>query len=454
MGYDKVIFLDQPLDDNLLCPICFDVYEEATTACASGHTFCKPCLERGGGNSSSNNDKCPTCRADRMSLPNRPLRGMIEGLRVHCGEGKCKDGGAPDKKMRLASGDANDMDENENLSSCEWTGKLGQLDDHKKACPFASIRCPEICCGKRFRRMDLEQHRKECQFRKVECSSCQAIVSHNRLNFHQKSECPKAQVKCKFCGEEMARELLGKKGALAQEHFSTFIEEDKKEYFKCSRIGHYAECPKVILKCEFFDYGCEAEFAREDAGAHHAENAQYHAALVNRTLGRLSGQMHWDLVTIMWPIHCNRIRGDQRKVLRSSVTDSVSQYNLYLKLSLRGPNDPIEISVCSESINCNPVHPKAWLKEINIRVTDPFMNDESTFAEFDSDKERDLDTESGNRGAFEYSVMVDKRDENSDGHKYTRSDVMQSLNESHNDKLVIRASFRIHKVRSVFVRCA
>ena len=79
MGYETLVFLDDDqIDENLKCAICFGVCEEATTACFSGHTFCAKCLQLADRGASTG--KCPTCRADKIHAPNRPLRGMIDAL--------------------------------------------------------------------------------------------------------------------------------------------------------------------------------------------------------------------------------------------------------------------------------------------------------------------------------------------------------------------------------------
>ncbi|KAL9181876.1 hypothetical protein ACHAXT_012219 [Thalassiosira profunda] len=70
-GCDSLIFVQATLDENLRCTICLEACMDATTACNEGHTFCGPCLRqmRAGGD-----EKCPTCRNERIDLPNRPLR--------------------------------------------------------------------------------------------------------------------------------------------------------------------------------------------------------------------------------------------------------------------------------------------------------------------------------------------------------------------------------------------
>jgi hypothetical protein len=201
MGYEKVIFLDDEIDDNLKCAICFGVCEEATTACISGHTFCATCLQRADRGASNGGGKCPTCRADKINAANRPLRGMIDALRVRCAEGSKEDGSAPEKKksrpeftksifnirtIGSSGGDdpAADDNHNNNLSGCEWEGKLGDWrDTHQKECLFVIVRCPDKC-GKKLRRGDIDEHKKEYSRRQVECDLCHQMMKYYMLEMH------------------------------------------------------------------------------------------------------------------------------------------------------------------------------------------------------------------------------------------------------------------------------
>ena len=327
---------------------------------------------------------------------------------------------------------------------------------HKKVCPFVTIRCPNNC-GKMLLRKDLEQHKGECGSREVECDICNQKVKYNSLGYHQQTSCPEVQVKCEFCGEEMTRKLLGKKGWSGRE-FHEGVGHDEDEYDLnvddkfCN--GHYAECSKMLLRCEFYDRGCHVKFKREDAAAHHAEKAHYHAALVDQTLARLYTWLDWDSVNIVWPIDRRRIMGSRRVVLKSSTTSGVSNYDLYLKLALDGPNDPIKISICSESMNCNPVYREVGLKKIHVQVTNDAVFMPADFAEFECyDKVRKIKHERNNPGAFEFSTTVKKKVDETVT-EFTRSDLNNAAaEECYENHFIIRARFCIRKVSSVVVQC-
>ena len=329
---------------------------------------------------------------------------------------------------------------------------------HKKVCPFVTIRCPNNC-GKMLLRKDLEQHKGECGSREVECDICNQKVKYNSLGYHQQTSCPKVQVKCKFCGEEMTREFLGKEGWSGRESHEG-VSHDEYEYEYGLTVddefctGHYAECSKMLLRCEFYDRGCHVKFKREDAAAHHAEKAHYHAALVGQTLARLYTWLDWDSVNIVWPIDRRRIMGSRRVVLKSSTTSGVSNYDLYLKLALDGPNDPIKISICSESMNCNPVYREVGLKKIHVQVTNDAVFMPADFAEFECyDKVRKIKHERNNPGAFEFSTTVKKKVDETVT-EFTRSDLNNAAaEECYENHFIIRARFCIRKVSSVVVQC-
>jgi len=46
MGFDMELFVEQPVDSNLLCAICLSVQDQPARACMNGHTFCFQCLDQ------------------------------------------------------------------------------------------------------------------------------------------------------------------------------------------------------------------------------------------------------------------------------------------------------------------------------------------------------------------------------------------------------------------------
>lgn len=213
MGYETLVFLDDDqIDENLKCAICFGVCEEATTACFSGHThtFCAKCLQLADRGASTG--KCPTCRADKIHAPNRPLRGMIDALRVRCGEGKNGDDAPVKKKSRtnesIGGDDKAAAAADNNSSGCDWR------DVHRKVCPFIVVQCPD--CSHSFLRKDMEEHTEVCKWHKVECDLCHEMIQRTLMEFHKERHCPKVMMECP-CGEKMTREKLGWEGAIPKQ---------------------------------------------------------------------------------------------------------------------------------------------------------------------------------------------------------------------------------------------
>lgn len=452
-GYEKLIFLDDEIDYNLKCTICFGVCEEATTACISGHTFCAACLQRADRAASNGGGKCPTCRSDKINAPNRPLRGMIDALRVGCAEGRDEGAKLAMKKSRTdndtsSSGDpaAADNDNNNDSSGCKWEGKLGDWrDTHQKECPFVVVRCPDKC-GKMLPRADLEEHKKECSNRKVECEFCHKMIFYWNLTVHKECVCPQAKVKCDYCEQETTREELGVRGGCPREKFQSYgldINERSKV------TGHFAVCPKMMLNCEFD--GCDAIFKRGDAATHHAEKAQYHAALVNHAIDNLN---RWDWVQMNWAVPRSKLTGSKIKVLRSEALSGASKYDLYLKLYLHGPGEPIKIAICSDSMNCCPVNAFVSLKGVELAIVqDIGWSCHLGFIGYE--KVREVGFQNRVAGVFEFSSTLKRCDTESDDEDerdYTRLDMVEDSIEN-DDKVVIRANFYISKENRFVLSC-
>lgn len=133
MGYGLNRFVSH-VDQNLMCSICAGVLENAViTPC--GHSFCDECLhiwlDR------PNTNSCPSCRSDVSVddvIPVLALRGVIDGLAVHC-------------------------DNHEN--GCKMVLKLDKLKTHLQVCEFGLVECG--ACRKSVKRRELPEHHEECE---------------------------------------------------------------------------------------------------------------------------------------------------------------------------------------------------------------------------------------------------------------------------------------------------
>ncbi len=167
------------------------------------------------------------------------------------------------------------------------------------------------------------------------------------------------------------------------------------------------------------------KFKREDGPKHHAENAQFHAALVNQAIDDLR---NWDHVQIYWNIPRSKLLLGP-KVLRSGVLSGVAQYELYLKLYLGGRGEPIKIAICSDSINCRPVHWYASLKNIAFKVARD-CDEDNIFAKISIKDETEVNhNKDGEECVFQFSSTLKKYDEESgvSERDYTRDDLVVNI---------------------------
>ncbi|XP_030835992.1 E3 ubiquitin-protein ligase TRIM13-like [Strongylocentrotus purpuratus] len=80
--------------ENLTCPLCIDIFDEATILTSCGHTFCRKCLKN---YDLSHQDLdhmiCPLCRkitklsANRVAdfLTNVTVNGLVHNYHAECG---------------------------------------------------------------------------------------------------------------------------------------------------------------------------------------------------------------------------------------------------------------------------------------------------------------------------------------------------------------------------------
>lgn len=138
-GTAKYEYMDDVnVDSELICIICKKPFAEPiATPC--DHTFCRECLHPW---LEKKKKSCPTCRyaiksIDQCTQVNRPLRNMLNRLRVKC-------------------------------STCGQTDLLKEsFHDHtNKSCPKQSVVCPaaNIKCPWKGVREDLAQHQSGCPY--------------------------------------------------------------------------------------------------------------------------------------------------------------------------------------------------------------------------------------------------------------------------------------------------
>lgn len=168
MGFDSNLFIHQPVNDDLVCDICYSVMEKPTCVCEEGHTFCQACCIAWETRSGSNNNSasCPDCRSTmNTKVFNRPLHNIIMSLHVRCPES------IPSMPQREEVNQTVAMErgiEEDNAivvdSCCGWKGTLleylaGHLDKQ--------VSC-SLGCGQVVRACHVEMHTHlECPLRSM-----------------------------------------------------------------------------------------------------------------------------------------------------------------------------------------------------------------------------------------------------------------------------------------------
>jgi hypothetical protein len=104
--------------------------------------------------------------------------------------------------------------------------------------------------------------------------------------------------------------------------------------------GHYKVCPKLIVRCEFYDQCCRDFIKREDLDEHHAKYARMHAKLIADTFNRIREDHRWySLTTLEWKIPGITVR---QAILHAQTTPfilesggtKVGDYQTFLRLAV------------------------------------------------------------------------------------------------------------------------
>ena len=248
MGIECAAFID-PVDDELCCAICTDVFDAPVVACKELHTFCGECLYDV---RKSPNPRCPSCREPLPDTctANRPLANMIAKKQTRCPNSIGRDAAAADHD---SDGDQNRSSKKARLiPCCEWTGPCSELRAHRAQCAEEMVTCTDAC-GRVIRRKEMPEHLSDtCERRRVGCGHCGLPFLACRLAFHAIS-CPKKIVTCsRKCGASFRLE---------------------------KQNSHKSSCPREPVPCPFARFGCNVLVARCDLAQHQADETSRHLML-------------------------------------------------------------------------------------------------------------------------------------------------------------------------------
>lgn len=367
MGFASTLFVEQPVEEELLCSLCLEVFDRPVNACAQGHTFCTTCLTQ----AQASRQTCPQCRGELFSTPppNRPLQNMISKLAV-----RCKNAGAfagseptePPQKQRKTDAAAS-VDESARAKvGCEWTGTVEQLDEHLKMCAFILVPCGLRGCRARVLKQELSAHQEVCEFREMICPACQQKVVARAMQRHSSNSCPERQVECKYCKETMKASALGKQPA----GWLLFGGDES------AWTGHLAECAHAMVRCEFWPIGCRERIKRSELAAHHAANTAKHASLTMKKFASIQTAMDnqrrkhrdealWEEMSMSWDIPAAKFAGTSQVAIKST-GPLVSGFKMYLRVDVPEGNAAVKVSLCADRPPWNPVR----VQEVNIMIYD------------------------------------------------------------------------------------
>jgi len=159
-GFPDALFLTN-VGSSLYCSLCLCVLKDPTQ-CLKGHLFCRSCINR----HISSKQSCPECRIDirRENLSDSLfVRNIVSNLEVRCPT-LLDPEEIFEKFPSIVTTDSSntgttniDIDINrasdnseELYLSCDWVGKLSDLDAHIPLCRCIVLECINRGCNRRI----------------------------------------------------------------------------------------------------------------------------------------------------------------------------------------------------------------------------------------------------------------------------------------------------------------
>ena len=202
-------FVEQP-DQDLYCPVTLEILlEPHQTDCCGQHIS-----EKAANRIIKDGKPCPMCKDDYFTTHTDKYfkRNTINKLRVYCLHKK---------------------------SGCEWTGELGDLNNHSTSCPKRPWKC-QYCGLESTFDVGTNEHTPTCDQYPLPCPN----------------ECEIGPIpRCKI-GE------------------------------------HLLACPTRLVECEFANVGCDVKVPKSDLARHMTENAQHHLMSATLLNLRLTRELH------------------------------------------------------------------------------------------------------------------------------------------------------------------
>jgi hypothetical protein len=204
-----------------------------------------------------------TCPLDRavltQTVPNRGLRASVEALQLRCPN-------EPPPPSKKRSREARTLLEGAAFFAgcatlapppplrCGWTGALGGLAAHLRACELHKVPCRwrHAGCEKAVLRSTLAAHEALCSYRTTACALCGEEVFYDEMELHLSDACEAALVSCASgCPVQLPRAQLE---------------------------AHAQVCPHVLVCCPV--HGCGKQLARSQLVAHLRHTGKAHVRLL------------------------------------------------------------------------------------------------------------------------------------------------------------------------------
>ena len=230
-------FVERPPEHFLQseCPICLLIIRDPYQVTCCGYSFCHSCIQR----IKTGNKPCPTCNEKGFSdFPNKGLKCSLYAIQVRCSHQR---------------------------DGCEWTGELGQQDDHLNTDPSK------------------EKHLDGCRFAEIDCLYCDKKMQRQYIQTHQIEHCSKRPFTCTHCHDYESTydnvihkhwPVCGSYLVRCQNGCGSFPQRQNLN-------NHVAkECPLTTINCDFFHVGCEVKLPRNDMSKHLQENLVIHTFLL------------------------------------------------------------------------------------------------------------------------------------------------------------------------------
>ena len=225
-GYDCE-FVSPPSDIfQTICPVCLQILKEpCVISCPCGKKLCRECVEQ----VKENNRPCPLCNKSAFTfMRDYGFERSLKELEVRCSHRE---------------------------DGCEWSGKLGNYEQHLNKDPPP------------------ENQLTGCLFLKVECThNCGSTFQRQHMAAHQDKECPERPYSCEYCHEYYSSFEI-----VTEIHYPYCNQfpipcpnKCREDPFQRQEIESHLreECPLTPVSCPLHYAGCEVRLPRKEMPEH------------------------------------------------------------------------------------------------------------------------------------------------------------------------------------------